>query len=128
MRSRGTSKSAVSRRFVAKTAAQLAAWQTAPLEDLDLVGLLIDGVHIGEHCLIVALGIAADGQKHALGLWDGSTENARVCARDVRRSGSAFSLQKKIVRSRSRHSSRRGISTAGGTSPWALAPRTEHSH
>jgi hypothetical protein len=36
-------------------------------------------VHIGEPCLIVALGIAADGQKHALGLWDGSTENARVC-------------------------------------------------
>jgi transposase-like protein len=69
----------VSRRFVTKTAAQLAAWQTASLETLDLVGLLIDGVHIGEHCLIVALGIAADGQKHALGLWDGSTENAQVC-------------------------------------------------
>jgi transposase-like protein len=79
MTSRGTSKSAVSRRFVAKTAAQLAAWQTAALDGLDLVGLLIDGVHIGEHCLIVALGIAADGQKHALCLWDGSTENARVC-------------------------------------------------
>ena len=79
MRSRGTSKSAVSRRFVAKTTAQLSAWQTASLEALDLVGLLIDGVHIGEHCLIVALAIAADGQKHALGLWDGSTENARVC-------------------------------------------------
>ena len=79
MRSRGTSKRAVSRRFVAKTAAQLAAWQTASLEALDLVGLLIDGVHLGEHCLIVARGIAADGQTHALGLWDGSTENARVC-------------------------------------------------
>lgn len=79
MRSRGTSKSAVSRRFVAKTAAQLSAWQTASLEALDLVGLMIDGVHIGEHCLIVALGIAADGQKQALGLWDGSSENARVC-------------------------------------------------
>ena len=78
MRSRGTSKSAVSRRFVAKTAAQLAAWRTVSLEALDLVGLVIDGIHIGEHCLIVALGIAADGQKHALGLWDGSTENARV--------------------------------------------------
>jgi hypothetical protein len=39
---------------VAKTAAPLAAWQTASLEALDLVGLLIDGVHIGEHCLIVA--------------------------------------------------------------------------
>jgi transposase-like protein len=79
MGSRGTSKSAVSRRFAAQTAAQLAAWQTASLDALDRVGLLIDGVHIGEHCLVVALGIAADGQKHAIGLWDGSTENARVC-------------------------------------------------
>ena len=79
MMSRGTSKSAVSRRFVARTAAQLAAWQSVPLDGLDLVTLLIDGVHLGDHCLIVALGIAADGQKHALGLWDGSTENATVC-------------------------------------------------
>ena len=79
MTSRGTSKSAVSRRFVARTTAQLAAWQSAPLDGLDLVALLIDGVHLGDHCLIVALGIAADGQKHALGVWDGSTENATVC-------------------------------------------------
>lgn len=79
LNSRGTSKSAVSRRFVARTTAQLAAWQSVPLDTLDLVALLIDGVHVGDHCLIVALGIAADGQKHALGLWDGSTENATVC-------------------------------------------------
>jgi len=77
--SRGTSKSSVSRRFVAKTAAQLAAWQSTPLDSLDLVGLLLDGVHIGDHCLIVALGITADGQKHALGLWEGATENSTVC-------------------------------------------------
>jgi putative transposase len=77
--SRGTSKSSVSRRFVAKTTAQLRAWQSASLDGLDVVALLIDGVHIGEHCLIVALGIAADGQKHALGLWEGATENAAVC-------------------------------------------------
>ena len=77
--SRGTSKSSVSRRFVAKTTAQLRAWQSAPLDGLDLVALLIDGVHIGEHCLVVALGIAADGQKHALGLWEGATENTAVC-------------------------------------------------
>jgi transposase-like protein len=79
MVSRSTSKSAVSRRFVAKTAAQLAAWRSTALEAFDLVPLLIDGVHVGEHCIIVALGIDHTGRKHALGLWDGSTENATVC-------------------------------------------------
>lgn len=79
MPSRGTSKSAVSRRFVAKTQAQLTAWQARPLDDLALAVLLLDGVHVGEHCLIVALGVTEDGTKHALGLWDGSTENSTVC-------------------------------------------------
>ena len=50
-----------------------------PLDGLELVALILDGVHIGEHCLVVALGIAADGQKHALGLWERATENAAVC-------------------------------------------------
>ena len=40
--SRGTSKSSVSRRFVAKTTAQLRAWQAAPLDGLDLVAQLFD--------------------------------------------------------------------------------------
>lgn len=79
MVTRGTSKSAVSRRFVAKTAAQLDAWRSTALDALDLVALLIDGVHVGEHCIVVALGIDHTGAKHALGLWDGSTENATVC-------------------------------------------------
>jgi transposase-like protein len=79
MPSRGTSKSAVSRRFVAKTQAQLESWQARPLDDLALAVLLLDGVHVGEHCLIVALGVTEDGTKHALGLWDGSTENSTVC-------------------------------------------------
>src|SRR6267154_1034826 len=79
MATRGTSKSAVSRRFVAKTAAQLDAWRSTALDALDLVALLIDGVHIGEHCIVVALGIDRTGREHALGLWDGSTENAAVC-------------------------------------------------
>src|SRR5438552_4719825 len=79
MATRGISKSAVSRRFVAKTAAQLDAWRSTALDALDLVGLLVDGVHVGEHCIVVALGIDNTGAKHALGLWDGSTENAAVC-------------------------------------------------
>jgi putative transposase len=76
---RGTSKSAVSRRFVVNTAAQLEAWRTTPLDGLDLVALLVDSVHVADHCIIVALGIDATGRKHALGLWEGSTENATVC-------------------------------------------------
>jgi transposase-like protein len=79
IRSSGTSKSSVSRRFVARTKAQVMAWQTASLEALDLVAIFIDGVVFAEHCLVVALGIDATGQKHPLGLWDGSTENATVC-------------------------------------------------
>jgi putative transposase len=79
IRTRGTSKSAVSRRFVAKTTAQLEAWRSTSLETLDLVTLIVDSVHVGEHCVVVALGLDATGKKHALGLWEGSTENTTVC-------------------------------------------------
>ena len=79
IRTRGTSKSAVSRRFVAKTAAQLDAWRSTALDELDLVALVMDGVQVSEHCIVVALGIDATGRKHALGLWEGSTENTTMC-------------------------------------------------
>ena len=78
VRTRGTSKSAVSRRFVTQTQAQLDTWRATPLDDLDLVALLIDGVHVGGHCIVVALGLDNTGIKHPLGLWEGSTENATV--------------------------------------------------
>ena len=76
---RGTSKSAVSRRFVAQTQAQLDALRATPLNPLDLAVLLIDGVQVGGHCIVVALGIDHTGAKHPLGLWEGATENATVC-------------------------------------------------
>ncbi len=59
-----TSKSAVSRRFVAMTETALAELLAAPLGNLDLVALMIDGVHFGEHLCVVALGIGIDGTKH----------------------------------------------------------------
>ena len=68
-----------SRRFVTQTQAQLDAWRATPLDALDLVGLLIDGVHVGGHCIVVALGIDKMGAKHPLGLWEGATEHATVC-------------------------------------------------
>ena len=78
----GTSKSAISRRFVAMTQVALAELLGADLSSLDLVCLLLDGVHFGEHTCVVALGIDLDGTKHPLALVEGSTENATL-ARDL---------------------------------------------
>ena len=67
----------MSRRFVAATETALGELLAAPLGELDLVALLIDGVHFGEHLCVVALGIGIDGVKHPLGLVEGSTQAAR---------------------------------------------------
>jgi len=72
------SKSAVSRRFVGATETALGELLAAPLGELDLVALMIDGVHFGDHLCVVALGIGIDGTKHPLGLAEGSTENTSV--------------------------------------------------
>lgn len=80
IKARGTSKSAVSRRFVALTHAKLTAWLARPLGRLDLAALMVDGIHFADQVILVALGIDATGAKHVLGLWEGATENASVCA------------------------------------------------
>ncbi len=76
--SSATSKSAVSRRFVAMTETALAELLSRDLSGLDLVALMIDGVHFAESCCIVAMGIDIDGHKHPLALVEGSTENATL--------------------------------------------------
>ena len=76
--SSATSKSAVSRRFVAMTQTALAELLSRELSGLDLVALMIDGVHFAESCCIVAMGIDIDGNKHPLALVEGSTENATL--------------------------------------------------
>jgi putative transposase len=73
-----TSKSAVSRRFVAATETALGQLMSRRLDDLDLVVFMADGVHFGEHTCVVALGIDIDGVKHPLALEEGSTENATL--------------------------------------------------
>jgi len=73
-----TSKSAVSRRFVAATETALAELMTRRLDGLDLVAFMVDGVHFGEHTCVVALGIGIDGTKHPLAVEEGSTENATL--------------------------------------------------
>jgi putative transposase len=73
-----TSKSAISRRFVTATETALAQLLAVDLSALDLVALMLDGVHFGEHVCVVALGIGIDGTKHPLALVDGDTENTTV--------------------------------------------------
>ena len=74
----GIEKSSVSREFVQASAAQLQELCEKKLGELDLVAILIDGIHLGQQVLVVALGIEISGEKQVLGLWQGATENTTV--------------------------------------------------
>ena len=76
---KATSRSAISRRFVAGTSRKLRELMGRDLSELDLLALFIDGIETAEHTIVAALGIDAEGRKHPLGLWEGSTENKAVC-------------------------------------------------
>jgi len=73
----GVSKSAVSRRFVALSAAQMKEWMAADLSKLDLLVIQIDGIHI-ENDLVLLAAVGIDGVKHPLGVLEGAAENAAV--------------------------------------------------
>lgn len=73
----GIDKSSVSRQWKAATAAELQKLVQRPVP-ADLVALLIDGQYFRKECLIVALGVDQQGQKHVLGLWHGATENSTL--------------------------------------------------
>ena len=75
---RSTSKSAVSRRYIAMTAKQLTHWLTTPLGDRHFPIVMIDGIILGDHTVVIALGIDAEGKKQILGLREGHTENSHV--------------------------------------------------
>jgi transposase-like protein len=75
---RSTSKSAVSRQFVARTRENLDAMMQRRLDDVRLAALMLDGIDLKGRTNVVALGITTDGVKIPLGLWEGSTENAAV--------------------------------------------------
>lgn len=74
----GTSRSSVSRRFVAQTAQRVQTFLSRPLNEVDLPVIMIDGTGLGDHVLVVALGIDAEGHKHVLGVVEGTTENEVV--------------------------------------------------
>jgi putative transposase len=75
-----TSRSAVSRRFVARTAKALEELMARDLSELRICALFADGICESEHMMVCAIGIDTQGRKHLLGLREGTTENKAVCA------------------------------------------------
>jgi putative transposase len=76
--SSATSKTSVSEMFVERTASALGELMSRRLDDVRLAVMMLDGMEIAERCHVVALGITTEGVKIALGLWEGSTENATL--------------------------------------------------
>ena len=74
----GISSSSVSRRMITATAAKVEELFSRSLAKLELAVLMLDGVDVGGHAVIIALGIDTKGVKHILGLRQGATENAVV--------------------------------------------------
>lgn len=74
----GTSHAAVSRRFVAATAERLATFMGRSLDGQRFLVVMLDGFRMGEHLLLGALGIRADGVKVPLGVVEGAVENEAV--------------------------------------------------
>jgi transposase-like protein len=75
----GVSKSAVSRSWVNSTKKQVEKLLNRDLKPLGIVAVFIDGKRFSKLGVVVALGIAHDGQKHVLGIYQSSTENSAAC-------------------------------------------------
>jgi putative transposase len=73
-----TSRSSVSRRFVAATAERLGEFRSRPLDDAKWLVIFVDGFDFAGHTMVGALGVTADGTKVPLGVVEGSTENKSV--------------------------------------------------
>ena len=72
------SKSSVSRRFVALTQKRMDDWLSTPIGHLGIRVVMIDGKAFREHCMLIAIGLDARGNKHILGVREGTTENSGV--------------------------------------------------
>ena len=84
----GISRSAVSRELIQATRGSLQALCQRRIDELGrLAVLMIDGKEIEGECVVVALGVDSTGEKHILGLMQGSTENSAVVQSARRRTG-----------------------------------------
>jgi transposase-like protein len=74
----GVSRSSVSREAMEASEEELRRLCERRLEELDLLIIYLDGVIFGDHHVLVAVGVDAEGHKHVLGLAEGASENQAV--------------------------------------------------
>ncbi len=78
----GVSKSSVSRAMIQASEAEVEKLLNRRFDDVDLLIIYVDGIHFGEQCVIGAVGVDDQGNKHVLGIQEGATENA-AAAKDL---------------------------------------------
>ncbi len=74
----GVSKSAVSRETVEASERVLKELMERRLDAWDLLVIYLDGIQMGSHHVLAAVGVDSDGKKHVLGVREGASENAEV--------------------------------------------------
>ena len=75
----GVSPSSVSRKIVEITSQKLMEFKERDLRGFIPFAIYLDTVHRAGEAFIVALGIDLQGNKLALGFWQGATENSDIC-------------------------------------------------
>lgn len=76
----GVSKSTVSRQFIKKSRAYLNEFNSRQFPGKIFWAIMVDGIAVGGDIIVVVLGVDTEGNKHFLGISQGSTENSVTVA------------------------------------------------
>ena len=74
----GVSKSSVSRETIEASERVLKELMERRPEEWDLLVIYLDGIQLGAHHVLAAVGVDTDGKKHVLGMRQGASENTEV--------------------------------------------------
>jgi putative transposase len=75
----GFEKSSVSKGWIKATAKKLEDLQQRSLKEMDIRAVFIDGKRFRKHGVILALGVASNGRKFVLGIYQADSENHLSC-------------------------------------------------